>query len=295
MQKRQLTFEAIGTQWDIHIKSDIVDSIWKDLERAIKQRTEAFDESYSRFRDDSLVTKMAKQGGTFQLPEDAYPMLSFYKQLYDVTKGKVTPLIGQVISDAGYDASYSLQSKDLQLPPAWEDVIDYDKHKLTLQIPALLDFGAAGKGYLVDQVGGILEEAGVQNYHVNAGGDMIYRTNGKSPLRVGLENPNDHSQVVGVATIVNQSLCASSGSRRKWGQYHHIIDPVSLQSPKHILATWVVAEDTMTADGLATALYFVDPIDLLKQFKFNYALLSSDMSLQYNRDFPVRIYTDDSK
>ena len=36
---------------------------------------------------------------------------------------------------------------------------------------AMLDFGAAGKGYLVDIVGQVLENHGIKNYVIDAGGD----------------------------------------------------------------------------------------------------------------------------
>jgi thiamine biosynthesis lipoprotein len=236
---------------------------------------------------------MSQKAGRYPLPEDAYPLLIMYHQLYQATGGKMTPLIGQVMADAGYDANYSLKPSALYQPPAWDDVITYNQDDITLSQPALLDFGAAGKGYLVDIIGKLLEGAGITDYYVNAGGDMSYHSTDNNPLRVGLENPTDQEQVIGVASISNQSLCASSGSRRSWGKFHHIIDPETLESPQDIIATWVVAQDTMTADGLATALYFASPETLRQQFEFSYALLRSNMSLEQSRDFPAKIYKAD--
>lgn len=292
MRKRHLSFQAIGTKWTIEATTDFADTDWRALDQSVQARIDLFDATYSRFRNDSLVSTMARQSGTYPLPNDAFKLINFYKKLYEVTDGMVTPLIGQVVSDAGYDAAYSLRPKELHQPPAWDDVISYTKNELTIKQPALLDFGAAGKGYLVDIVGQILAEAGILDYFVNAGGDIIYRCSADTPLRVGLENPAELNEVVGVASIHNQSLCASSGARRAWGKYHHIIDPVSLESPKDILATWVVASDTMTADGLATALFFCDVATLRKQFEFSYAILRSDMSLDYSDDFPAEIFKD---
>jgi thiamine biosynthesis lipoprotein len=283
-------FGAIGTHWDIQVSESETDGAWAELLGTIRGRIDEFDAAYSRFRGDSLVSRMSQRAGTYELPEDGYGLLRFYEQLYRVTGGKVTPLIGQVVSDAGYDAAYSFQSKPLQTPPAWDDVISYDELSITLKQSALLDFGAAGKGYLVDIVSEIIAEAGVRSYAINAGGDILHRSGEGQTLKVGLENPLDAEEAIGTVQLANESLCASAGSKRKWGGYHHIIDPTTLRSTDEILATWVIAGDTMTADGLATALFFMKPEELAQQFTFSYAVLHQDMSMQYDKKLPINLF-----
>ncbi len=194
------------------------------------------------------------------------------------------------MSDAGYDAAYSLQSKVLSTPPRWKDVLDFHGEVLTTTQPVLLDFGAAGKGYLVDLIGELLTQQGIASFCIDAGGDMLYRRSDVT-LRVGLEHPDDPSQVVGVAELHGQALCGSAGNRRAWGEYHHIIDPHTLTSPRHIKATWAVATDTMTADGLATALFFTTPQKLRKHFQFEYIIIYTDNHLEYSPAFPGHIFT----
>ena len=290
MSKRHLKFEAIGTRWEIVTENNLPETAWVRLRQAISERIEEFDKTYSRFRADSLVTRMSQRAGRYALPADAYPLLRFYEQLYRLTKGKITPLIGQVMSDAGYDADYSLQPKKLRPAPAWEYVIRYGKQHIELSRPALLDFGAAGKGCLVDIIGELLEAADIRDYYVNAGGDIRYRTSGPDPLRVGLENPQDSNEVLGMAMVHNQSICASSGSRRAWDRYHHLIDPAGLESPREILSTWVMAKGTMTADGLATALFFAEPETLRAEFPFAYTRLRPDMSMERSANMTVKLF-----
>jgi thiamine biosynthesis lipoprotein len=290
----QTTFEAIGTHWNIQVQQQITPAAWEKLLVRIHARIDTFDKAYSRFRDDSLVTAMSRGSGTYQLPADGYRMLTFYEQLYKATNGAVTPLIGQTIADAGYDATYSFASQPLHTPPSWEDTITYDKTSITLHHPALLDFGAAGKGYLVDIIGDLLAEANVMSYLVNGSGDIRYRSAQNQPLEVGLENPFDTTEAIGTAQLVSQSICASAGSKRAWRGFNHIIDPNTLSSPEEIAATWVVANDTMTADGLATALFFTDAQKLEQLFTFSYAILHQDMSLQCSKDFPVTAFNAES-
>jgi len=293
MTVRQTAFEAIGTHWNIQV-TDVVDNeAWVQLMECIYLRIQAFDKTYSRFRNDSLITHMSQQAGTFELPADGHQLLAFYERLYKASSGKITPLIGQVIADAGYDKTYSFQTKKLVKPPAWEDVISYTPSTITVKEPTLLDLGAAGKGYLVDIVSETLLNAGHQTYTINAGGDILHRSKSGEALPVGLENPHDPTEAIGIAQIVNQSLCASSGSKRNWGKYHHLIDPAILQSPTEIISTWVIANDTMTADGIATALFFTEPATLKKRFDFSCAILHKDMTLYHDKDFPVTVFKAD--
>ncbi|HEX8183029.1 MAG TPA: FAD:protein FMN transferase [Candidatus Saccharimonadales bacterium] len=290
MQDTRYRFEAIGTTWTIDIFDAIAADSAEQLMQAVHERIERFDSTYSRFREDSMVTSMAAEAGTYVLPDDARPLMDMYQKLYEMTDGLVTPLIASTLAEAGYDAAYSLRPGRIIAPPTWEDVLVYDFPNLTLQQPALLDFGAAGKGYLADIVGSILEEQGISGYCIDAGGDMVYRTQNTEKLDVALEHPSDPTMAIGVAKIYNQSICGSSGNRRAWDKYHHIIDPASLESPRHIAALWTVANTGLMADGISTALFFVSPDVLARHFEFEYAIVRSDLSLDVSSGFPATFF-----
>lgn len=283
-------FEAIGTYWCIDFPEQLDAARVEFVLNIIRDRIEIFDKTYSRFRADSTVTAMSEVAGRYELPEDAVPMFALYRKLYDLTSGAVTPLIGRALSDAGYDAMYSLTTKSMTVPKRWDDVMHIEGSAIDLAEPALLDFGAAGKGYLIDIVSKILEENGIDSYCVDAGGDMRYRSSVGEVLRVGLENPSNASQIIGVASIVNKSICGSAGNRRAWGAFNHIMDPRLLTSPKYILAVWVVAGSTMIADGLTTALMFVNPETLRSEFDFEYAMVREDFSLVKSANFPGEFF-----
>ncbi len=284
------TFEAIGTHWQIDIYEQLALQERERLLSDIMARIHVFDVAYSRFREDSLVTTMSRAAGTYALPMDAEPMLKLYHALYTLTEGAFTPLIGQTLVEAGYDATYSLKSKELHTPPTWDEVLSWDTPNLTIKKPALLDFGAAGKGYLIDLVGEVLEDNSVHSFCIDAGGDILHRRADGELLRVGLEHPADLSQVVGVATIGNQSICGSAGNRRAWQGFHHTINPHTLTSPQHILATWTVAPSTMLADALSTCLYFIPAEKLRAHYHFEYLVLRADYSVETSSNFPAELF-----
>ncbi|MDB5170225.1 MAG: FAD:protein transferase [Candidatus Saccharibacteria bacterium] len=283
-------FEAIGTQWWIGLYQSVSAGKLAAVRQKIANRIEQFDKTYSRFRDDSLVTRIAQQAGTYHLPAEAAPLLKMYRKLYDATDGQVTPLVGQLLAEAGYDAQYSLMPGELRSVPSWDEVMTFEAGVLTTTQPLLLDFGAAGKGYLVDIIAAVLQHEGITSFCVDASGDM-YCHGLSAPLKIGLENPDDPSQVIGVVNVHDQALCGSAPNRRQWSsKYHHIMNPTSLASPQHIKALWVVADTALLADGLTTALFFAEP-QQLKQFEFEHAILYADGSMQCSKDFPAELFT----
>lgn len=296
---RVAEFEAIGTHWTIDLPEALNPEMVLSVLRDVRERIERFDQVYSRFRSDSMVTAMSERVGTYTFPLDAIPLMALYRKLYDATHGAVTPLIGNVLSDAGYDAQYSLVERPMRSPKPWDAVMTWNPAtcELVVREPVLLDFGAAGKGYCVDIVARMLQERGIPSFVIDAGGDVCHGgVLSKHPsgvargVRIGLEDPSDTTQAIGVATIDHQSICGSAGNRRRWGRFHHTIDPRTLESPRDLSAVWVVAATTMLADGLTTALQFALPEQLASLGAFEYAVLSAEHQLYVSPGFPADFF-----
>ncbi|MDF2461669.1 MAG: FAD:protein transferase [Candidatus Saccharibacteria bacterium] len=286
---QRLAFEAIGTHWEIDIYDEQSPAELAELERRITKRIATFDQHYSRFRNDSLIMQASREPGRYKLPADATPLFELYRRLYTATHGKVTPLVGNLLVDAGYDPEYSLRpAHQLKPVPAWDDVMHYADGILTVKQPVIIDLGAAGKGYLIDLVAGILRAGGVTSYLIDAGGDLLHR--GDQPARIGLEHPQDPTQAVGVVMLGNESICASAGNRRAWAGLHHIMDPHQAKPTTDVLATWVIAQSALLADGLATALFFTPAGELRKQFDFEYFLIRPDLSSEQSSGLQAEIF-----
>lgn len=282
-------FKGIGTTWQIDIYETLPQEREERLLVGIKDRVEEFEKTYSRFREDSLVAHIARAAGTYTLPSDAQELFSFYHELYKKTQGFFTPFMGRVLSDAGYDATYSLeQKKDLEIPPAWDDVFKYEHPTLVVKEAVALDFGAAGKGYLIDIVSKVIEADGVTKYCIDAGGDILYKND--EPLRVGLENPSNTEEVLGVYTLSSGSICGSAGNRRAWKNFTHIINPKTLASPTEILAIWVVADRAFLADALTTCLFFLPASELRTTYDFEYMIVHKDFSVEKSPDFKGELF-----
>lgn len=287
-QKIRFNFEAIGTSWviDIFESSKPKNRI---ILKKIREEINEFDLIFSRFRTDSLVSKMAGQTGNYRIPKKYLPILELYLNLYRKTRGALTPLIGNVLEDAGYDASYSLKPKTIRPILNWEESLEFNLPNIKIKKPVTLDFGAGGKGFLVDIIGKLLEDSEFFSYCIDAGGDILFKTEDEKPIKVGLENPNNTSQVIGAVEIINQSICGSAGNRRKWLEFHHIFNPQTLKPVDDILSVWVIAKSALLADTLSTCLFLTDPA-LLKEFHFEYLILFPDYSIKTSDNFSAQIY-----
>ncbi len=245
-------FDAIGVPWRIDTREPLPESI----RSAVRDRIERFDHDWSRFRSDSLVSRMASAPGRYRLPDDAGPLLDWYRELYQASGGRVSPLVGGALSSLGYDAAYSLiPSPERVRVPAWADAIAWDGTFLEVISPVLLDVGAAGKGYLIDLVGGVLDDHGIRTRIIDASGDLA--ATGDVSIRVALEHPADPTKAIGVVELASGALAASATNRRAWGDgLHHVLDAVTGEPTRDVVATWVLADDALTADGAASALFF---------------------------------------
>ncbi|MHA7281777.1 FAD:protein FMN transferase [Arthrobacter sp. TMS2-4] len=266
------SFEAIGTDWRV----DTGAALLPPQRARLLYLAEEYDALYSRFRADSGVTALAAAGGSLPLPPHGADLGRLLRSLYELTHGGVSPLVGDPLAARGYDAGYSLTPTGPPAPArAWDDVLVWTEGAVTLREPAILDVGAAGKGQLVDLMVEYLHAEGHDDVIVDASGDM--RRAGDGTITVALEHPYDPTSAIGAVPLGTGALCASASNRRAWGDgLHHVLDARTGRSVDTVVATWAIATDAMTADGLCTALFLADPADLAGTFAFDYVLMYSD-------------------
>lgn len=267
-----------------------MDDLTDSQQTAILERVDRFDRDWSRFRDDSLITRISRTPGRHKLPADAAPLMDWYRELYEGTGGRVSPLVGRTLESLGYDAAYRLTPlAELASVPPWDDAVAWDGEFLETARPVLLDVGAAGKGYLVDLVAGVLAALDVGTFVVDASGDLVAR--GETSEVVALEHPLDASKAIGVVPLRDGALAASASNRRAWGDgLHHVIDAVTGLPTSGVIATWALAPDTLHADGLATALFFDPAPNLLQSHDVSYVRMFADGRVEASPSFPGELF-----
>lgn len=271
-----LEFESLGTHWYV----DAAGGLPAALRVSITAELERVDAVWSRFRADSMVSELAREGGSRALAPHDLDLLRWYARLYEATDGAVTPLIGRTLSDAGYDAAIGLRPRtEIAATPGWDHRAQLTGDGIAVDTPLLLDVGAAGKGFAVDRVAALIEAAGIDAYIVDAGGDIAV---GSASHLIGLEHPVWPERLIGTALVGGtrqRAICGSATNRRAWGDWHHIIDPRTSRPTADVIAAWAIADSAMHADGIATALFFAPPERLAGLGEFACVVVHGDGSI----------------
>jgi thiamine biosynthesis lipoprotein len=280
------TFDAIGTRWTLTTAEPMTAALLDRVHAVIAD----YDATWSRFRDDSGVARLAR-GGSVDLGPTAPPLLDLMDELRARTGGAVDPFVAASLDHLGYGPRGTLRPADGYLP-APRAVVERVGTTVAVVPPALLDVGSAGKGQLVDLVAAELAAAGLRDALVDAGGDLRVAGN---PLRVALEHPFDPEAAIGVVEVRDGAIAGSAVNRRDWSldggrRLHHVLDARTGRPVETIAATWVLADTAMLADALATALFFVGPEALADAYAFRYVRMRTDGVADWSPDLPGEVF-----
>lgn len=289
--KHVISFDSMGVPWRVLIWDNLSSDDAASLEQTCIDRCASFEQLYSRFKEDSLVSEIATQGaGQYDVPEDLVRMLRLYEDLYLCSNGLFTPLIGYTLEDLGYDANYSLSPREfIRSTPSLPDVLTITSDtSITLSESVLIDIGALGKGFMVDLLFEALRSLGLSHFLVDGSGDIRYT--GPEPVSAGLEDPDDPNAVIGTYSLSSGALAASGVNRRVWRGTAHIIRPDAVSAPSPIYASWVHAETAVLADALATALFLAPPSAFLDHYSFSYCLLNRERRIKKSADFAADFF-----
>lgn len=152
-----------------------------------------------------------------------------------------------------------------------------------------INLSAIAKGYGIDAVAGTLRKAGIEDYLVEIGGDLVAKgQNDKGEAwQIGIEKPEAGSQTVQLIVPLNDRGMASSGDYKNFFEqdgvrYSHIIDPVTGRPITHrTTSVTVLAENAMMADAWATAMLALGQekgLALAEQHKLAVYFISRDVT-----------------
>lgn len=115
---------------------------------------------------------------------------------------------------------------------------------------ALIDLGSVAKGYIVDKLGDFILSLGIENFLINARGDI--RVWGELVYRFGVKNPREAGEVLSID--LNARAVATSGD---YNQFVGSFDRSHILNQGSFSSITVVAESLFVADIYATYLFTV--------------------------------------
>ncbi|MDA7963530.1 FAD:protein FMN transferase [Ruegeria sp.] len=161
---------------------------------------------------------------------------------------------------------------------------------LTKSNPSVgINLSAIAKGYGIDAVAETLREAGIEDYMVEIGGDLVAKgENDKGEdWRIGIEKPETGAQGIQLIVPLDDQGMATSGDYKNFFEqdgvrYSHIIDPTTGRPITHrTTSVTVLAENAMLADAWATAMLALGQdkgMELAEQHKLAVFFISRDVT-----------------
>jgi thiamine biosynthesis lipoprotein len=244
-------------------------------------RIRELNDIFTDYDSDSELSRLSQSSGegkAVAVSPDLWAVLSRAQVLSARTEGAFDITVGPYVN------LWRKARRDKALPSAerlarargsvgYRNVkLDPGGRKVELLVPDMrLDLGGIAKGYAIDEALKVLMKQGIRSALVSGGGDLA--VTGAPPGRKGWRIEVAPLDVEGAPPPrfvgLTFKAMATSGDvfqRLEVGgqRYSHIVDPrTGVGLTDHSLVT-VIANDCTTADGLATAVSVLGPVDGLE-------------------------------
>lgn len=234
--------------------------------RTAFERIAALDDTLSSYRRSSELNRLNARAGTgpVAISEPLFTVLQHAQRLarqsdgaFDVTVGPYVALWRQARASEQLPDATARQHADART--GWSN-IQLNEHARTAELHAdsmRLTLGGLAKGYILDRALATLTNEGVSRALIEAGGDLVM--SGPPPGTDGWRVQIPGAGPDGAARTVHLSHAAvsTSGDTEQFAEidgtrYSHVIDPRTGLGLTHRLLVTIIADDGLTADGLAT-------------------------------------------
>lgn len=235
---RRLSFPALGTTCEVQYAAPAGDDQALAFERMAKAWVESFEAKYSRFRPESLLSRINAAAGRGWVEVDAEmeAMCKLCDTLHFMTQGILDPTTLPLIRLWNYKAETPRVPGEAEIAAARELVgwrkVQRQPGRVFLPAPGMaLDFGGFGKEYAVDIVAQIALDHGITAALVDFGHDIraVGQPPGRPAWHIGLEDPAKPGTSSSSIALVNKSIASSGDYLRGFTfegrRYGHIIDP----------------------------------------------------------------------
>lgn len=258
----------------------------------------AVEAACSRFDPASEILSIAERAGeAVAVSEIVFETVRFALELARESDGAFDPTVGHRLEARGFDREYRTGARiDTRIADGesvtWRDVsIDESRRTIALARPLVIDLGAIAKGFAIDMAARELREHGVDDFAIDAGGDLYLggRNADRDDWSVGISNPRTPNKTIETIAVSNAAVCTSGDYRRRLpgDGRHHIMDPRTGESARALASVTVVAPLAMVADGLATAAFVLGPergVALLERHGASGVLYSPSLERFATRD-----------
>ena len=284
------------------ISDDLVraESLLADIEQRLKRQRHQW-----HAWEDSELTRFniaLQSGERVEVPRSLAPLLQLSQEFHAASDGLFNPALGKLVAAYGFHGGGADAAEIARIRldvPDMRDLRIVGGQASSSNPDLQIDLGGIAKGYAIGVIAGFLDDNGIHNYIVNAGGDLV--TAGSRfgrPWRVGIRNPFAPGIVASIELEGSHALFTSGNYERSYrvgeALKHHIIDPRSGDSARGQSSATVLHSDPVRADVAATTL-MIEGLDRHRQLSRslqieNYLIISETREILLSRQLAERVH-----
>jgi thiamine biosynthesis lipoprotein len=130
---------------------------------------------------------------------------------------------------------------------------------------ARVHLGGIGKGYAVDRGVAIFHSRGIDDFMMQAGGDLyVGGQRGGRPWRVAIRDPRGPVDAIFASLDLSDGTFSTSGDYERFfldggRRYHHLLDPDLGEPARGCRSVTIVTARALLADALSTGVFVMGP------------------------------------
>jgi thiamine biosynthesis lipoprotein len=236
MRLESFRFRAMGSPCELKLWGESRNSV-ATIAEACGREIDRLERKFSRYRDDSLATRINRSAGDgtgVELDSETAALLDFAATAHRESNGRFDPTSGVL------RRVWNFKSGRLPTADAVQDVLPlvgwskllWEKPRIVLPISGMeLDFGGFVKEYAADRTAELCRRRGLTSGIIDLGGDLAVvgpHPNGQ-PWLVGIRNPRRPSEAMARIALYSGGLATSGDYERfmivNGKRYSHLLDP----------------------------------------------------------------------
>jgi FAD:protein FMN transferase len=255
-------FDAMASRCEIRLAA--VDGyVAEELAQAAIAEVRRIERTYSRYRADSIVSRINAAAGRDRVECDAetLQLLAYADHLYRASGGLFDITSG--VLRRAWDFRRARVPAPDELAPLlalveWPAVQREDGGIFLQRAGMEIDFGGFGKEYAADRAGALLLQGGVRHGYVNLGGDMRFmgpQPDGRA-WSIGIQDPRKPDGIA-ASIAVSQGALATSGDYERFfdidgKRYCHVLNPRTGMPVSHWRSVSVLAPLAVLGGSVST-------------------------------------------
>jgi FAD:protein FMN transferase len=274
---RRVAFRGLGTRCEIQFRHPGRDIAREFIAEALGWLS-AFEAKFSRFRPDSVISRINAAAGCewVQVDAETEHLLDLAADLHRLTDGILDPTMLPLLRIWDWKTIHEKLPDKAEVNAAraltgFEKIQRKPGRIYLPQVGMGLDFGGFGKEFAVDQLVGIARRYGIQDALIDLGRDLYaIGGNGQHPFwHVGLEDARHSGTCWGGLAVSDFGVAVSGDGLRRFEyngvRYGHILDPRSgWPVANGLRGVSVVAPTCLQAGIYSTAIFVLGLKDGLR-------------------------------